>query len=63
MVRDSTFEELFGGFGVALDALTVTQSQIKQVASRFGAILVARLNVSLPGLERQATQDLVDPTH
>jgi hypothetical protein len=30
MVRDSTFEELFGGFGVALDALTLTQSQIKQ---------------------------------
>jgi hypothetical protein len=30
MVRDSTFEELFGSFGVPLDALTLTQSQIKQ---------------------------------
>jgi hypothetical protein len=30
IVRDSTFEELFGGFGVALDALSLTQSQIKQ---------------------------------
>jgi len=31
-----------------------------QVAIRFGAVLAVRLNVSLPGLERQAAQDLVD---
>ncbi len=32
------------------------------MASRFGAVLAGGLNVSLPGLERQATQDLVDAT-
>ena len=35
MVRDSTLEELFGGFGVALDSLTLTQSQINQFARRY----------------------------
>jgi hypothetical protein len=30
MVRDSTFQEMFGGFGVALDRLALTQAQIKQ---------------------------------
>jgi organic hydroperoxide reductase OsmC/OhrA len=34
-----------------------------QVARLFGAVLAARLNVSLPGLERQVAQDLVDATH
>jgi len=33
------------------------------VASRFGAVLAARLNVSLPVLGRQAAQDLVDAMH
>ena len=36
MVRDSTFEELFGGFGMTLDALTLTQSQIKQFVKHYG---------------------------
>ena len=35
MVRDSTFREMFGGFGAALDLLTLTQAQIKQFASRY----------------------------
>jgi hypothetical protein len=34
-----------------------------QVAGHFGAVLAVRLNVSLPGLERQAAQDLVDARH
>ena len=32
MARDSTFQELFGGFGVALESLVLTQAQIKQFA-------------------------------
>ena len=35
MVIDSTFQEMFGGFGAALDLLTLTQAQIKQFASRY----------------------------
>ena len=35
MVRDSTLREMFGGFGVALDSLTLTQSQINQFARRY----------------------------
>jgi hypothetical protein len=35
MVRDSTFQEMFGGFGVALDRLTLTQAQIKQFVKRY----------------------------
>ena len=35
MVRDSTFEELFDGFGVALDSLAFTQAQIKQFAEYY----------------------------
>ena len=35
MVRYSTFQEMFGGFGAALDLLTLTQAQIKQFASRY----------------------------
>jgi hypothetical protein len=35
MVRDSTFQEMFGGFGVALDRLALTQAQIKQFARRY----------------------------
>jgi hypothetical protein len=34
MVRDSTSQELFGGFGLALDSLALTQAQIKQFATR-----------------------------
>jgi len=30
MVMDSTSQELFGGFGLALDSLALTQAQIKQ---------------------------------
>jgi hypothetical protein len=32
MVRDSTFLALFGGFGVALESVALTQAQIKQFA-------------------------------
>jgi hypothetical protein len=32
MIRNSTFQELFGGFGAALDSLALTQAQIKQFA-------------------------------
>jgi hypothetical protein len=39
MVRDSTFEELFGGFGVPLDALTLTQSQIKRSSNSLNIIV------------------------
>lgn len=35
LVRDSTFQEMFGGFGTALDSLTLTQTQIKQFAKRY----------------------------
>jgi hypothetical protein len=35
MARDSTFQEMFGGFGVALDSLALTQAQIKQFAQRY----------------------------
>jgi hypothetical protein len=35
MVRDSAFQELFGGFGVALDRLALTQAQIKQFVKRY----------------------------
>jgi hypothetical protein len=35
MIRNSTFPELFGGFGAALDSLALTQAQIKQFAKRY----------------------------
>jgi hypothetical protein len=35
MASDSTFQQLFGGFGVALDSLALTQAQIKQFAQRY----------------------------
>jgi hypothetical protein len=35
MVIDSTFEEMFGGFGVALDRLILTQAQVKQFVQRY----------------------------
>ena len=35
MVRDSTFQEMFGSFGVPLDRLALTQAQIKQFARRY----------------------------
>jgi hypothetical protein len=35
MVRDSTFQEMFGGFGVALERLVLTQAQIKQFVRRY----------------------------
>jgi hypothetical protein len=35
MVRDSSFLELFGGFGVALESLALTQAQIKQFAKYY----------------------------
>ena len=35
MVRDSTFQEMFGGFGVALELLVLTQAQIKQFVRRY----------------------------
>jgi hypothetical protein len=34
VVRDSTFQEMFGGFGVVLDRLALTQAQIKQFVKR-----------------------------
>ena len=33
MVRDSTLQDLFGGFGLALDSIALTQAQIKQFAT------------------------------
>jgi len=35
MVRNSSFQELFGGFGVPLDSLALTQAQIKQFAKLY----------------------------
>jgi hypothetical protein len=35
MLRNSSFQELFGGFGVALDSLALTQAQIKQFAKLY----------------------------
>ena len=35
MVGDSTFQEMFGGFGVALDRLALTQAQVKQFVQRY----------------------------
>jgi hypothetical protein len=35
MVRDGTFQEMFGSFGVAVDRLALTQAQIKQFAKRY----------------------------
>jgi hypothetical protein len=35
MVRDGTFQEMFGGFGVAVSRLVLTQAQIKQFAKRY----------------------------
>jgi hypothetical protein len=34
MVKDCTFQDMFGGFGVGLDSLALTQAQIKQFAKR-----------------------------
>jgi hypothetical protein len=34
MLRDSTLQEMFDSFGLALDGLTFTQAQIKQFAQR-----------------------------
>ena len=36
MVKDCSFQDMFGGFGVGLDALALTQAQIKQFAKRRG---------------------------
>jgi hypothetical protein len=35
IVRDSTFQEMFGSFGVRIDGLALTQAQIKQFAKRY----------------------------
>jgi hypothetical protein len=35
LIRNSTFQEMFGGFGMALDCLAFTQAQIKQFAKRY----------------------------
>jgi len=35
IVRDSTFQEIFGSFGVTVDRLALTQAQIKQFAKRY----------------------------
>ena len=35
IVRDSTFQEMFGNFGVTIDSLALTQAQIKQFAKRY----------------------------
>jgi hypothetical protein len=35
MVRDSTLQEMFGGFDVKLDRLALTQAQIKQFVKRY----------------------------
>lgn len=35
MARDSTFQEMFDGFGVTLDRLALTQAQIKEFVKRY----------------------------
>jgi hypothetical protein len=35
MVSDSTFQEMFGGFGVGFDRLALTQAQVKQFVQRY----------------------------
>lgn len=35
MIRDSTFQQMFGGFGVAVDRLVLTQAQIKRFVQRY----------------------------
>jgi hypothetical protein len=35
IVRDSTFQEMFGSFGVTVDCLALTLAQIKQFAKRY----------------------------
>jgi hypothetical protein len=35
MIRDSTFQEMFGSLGVALDRLILTQAQITQFVRRY----------------------------
>jgi hypothetical protein len=35
MVRDATFQEMFGGFAAAVSRLTLTQAQIKQFVRRY----------------------------
>jgi hypothetical protein len=35
MVSDSTFQEMFGGFGMALDRLALTQAQVKLFVQRY----------------------------
>jgi hypothetical protein len=35
MVRDSTLQEMFGGFDLPLDRLALTQAQIKQFVKRY----------------------------
>ena len=35
MVSDSTFQEMFGGFGVGLDRLALTQAQVKLFVLRY----------------------------
>jgi len=35
MVRDGTFQEMFGGFGVAVSRLALTQAQIERFAKRY----------------------------
>jgi hypothetical protein len=35
MVRDSTLQEMFGGFGVPLGRLALTQAQIRQFVNRY----------------------------
>jgi hypothetical protein len=35
LIRDSTFQEMFGGFGVVPDCLAFTQAQVKQFAKRY----------------------------
>jgi hypothetical protein len=36
MVRNSTFQEMFGGFGLPVESLALTQAQIKQFAKQYG---------------------------
>jgi hypothetical protein len=35
MVTDSSFKEMFGGFGIELDSLSLTQAQIRQFVVRY----------------------------
>jgi hypothetical protein len=35
LARDSSFSQMFGSFGLALDSLALTQAQIKQFVSRY----------------------------